>query len=265
MFNRERYFERIGMSICARDANLTLLNQLIYAHQCHIPFENLSSCDLGEEVSLDEDRLYEKIILGNRGGYCLELNTLFCMFLVELGFNAYTSLFRVFENDVLYPAEHLGIIVTIDGYPYYVDVGFGGPMPPFAVKITQDKQTEHGETYWTEPFNDSWIWLKRLRGHGILTDDNGIDGHAQIKVGALSLKAADSKFIVQLNEHLSRSSESYYCKERLVNLRTADGYLAIVGNTYVEVINGQKTVQPVNADLGEILWDRFGIAYCLDI
>ena len=49
------------------------LRALHRAHQLTVPFENLS-IHLSEPISLDEDKLLDKIVTRRRGGFCYELN-----------------------------------------------------------------------------------------------------------------------------------------------------------------------------------------------
>ena len=61
----------------SREVCLQTLNDLIYTHQCNVPFENLDCCDYHIPVSLEIDHLFEKVVLKRRGGYCFELNGIF--------------------------------------------------------------------------------------------------------------------------------------------------------------------------------------------
>jgi arylamine N-acetyltransferase len=61
------------------------LRDLHARHQLAVPFENLS-IHLGEPIVLDEDSLFDKIVLLRRGGFCYELNGAFGRLLTALGF-----------------------------------------------------------------------------------------------------------------------------------------------------------------------------------
>ncbi|MCD8217935.1 MAG: arylamine N-acetyltransferase [Clostridiales bacterium] len=96
------------------------LGALVYAHQCFIPFENLDVCDFHKEISLDEDKLFEKLVIRKRGGYCLEMNGFFYHMLRSIGFNAYPCLCRVMFG-IQDPGDnligHRATIVSLDPPP----------------------------------------------------------------------------------------------------------------------------------------------------
>lgn len=58
-----------------------------------IPFSNASlfyHVDTTAHVSLQSERLFEKLVLKKQGGYCMENNTLFANVLRSLGFELYS-------------------------------------------------------------------------------------------------------------------------------------------------------------------------------
>ena len=78
------YYERIKLEKPAKlDKNA--LDEIVRAHQCTIPFEDLESNYLHNRVSIDPEVLFDKVITRKRGGYCFELNGLFKDFLCETG------------------------------------------------------------------------------------------------------------------------------------------------------------------------------------
>lgn len=82
----DRYLVRIGHA--AVDAPTTAaLRTLQDAHVRTVPFENLD-IHLGWPLSLDLDDLAGKVIDRHRGGFCYELNGLFCALLVDVGTGA---------------------------------------------------------------------------------------------------------------------------------------------------------------------------------
>src|SRR5687768_9467525 len=61
------------------------LRDLQVAHLQTVPFENLS-IHSAEPIILNDEALFEKIVLRRRGGFCYELNGLFAALLRKLGF-----------------------------------------------------------------------------------------------------------------------------------------------------------------------------------
>lgn len=66
----ELYLKRLGTA--SRPVlDKSYLDALVFAHQCRIPFENLDVYEYHRPISLGITDLYNKVILGGRGGYCL--------------------------------------------------------------------------------------------------------------------------------------------------------------------------------------------------
>ena len=108
------YLARIGFD---GDPNTSLdcLSRLQSAHQHAVPYENLDVF-LGRKKLLEVGELYQKMVLDERGGWCCELNGLFCWLLKAIGFTVrQVSASYFMEDKQKYKEEfdHLALIVTI--------------------------------------------------------------------------------------------------------------------------------------------------------
>src|ERR1039457_559684 len=83
-FGISAYFKRVHYTRPPRVSPDTLRG-LHLAHLYTVPFENLD-IHLGRGLSLDEAALFDKVVTRGRGGFCYELNGLFCALLRDLGF-----------------------------------------------------------------------------------------------------------------------------------------------------------------------------------
>ncbi|MFJ5528975.1 arylamine N-acetyltransferase [Streptomyces sp. NPDC093261] len=122
----DAYLDRIGSDHPAWPT-IDVLRELHLRHLWTVPFENLS-IHLGEEIVLEERRLFDKIVGARRGGFCYELNGAFGALLVALGFDVTLLAARVYgeEGRLGVPYDHLALRVrTVDGGDWLVDVGFG--------------------------------------------------------------------------------------------------------------------------------------------
>src|SRR5262245_65912628 len=81
----DAYAERIGYRGNRTSTNDSL-EGIVLAHALRVPFENLD-IHLGTPIDLDPARLFEKIVVRRRGGYCFEQNTLLFEVLREIGFS----------------------------------------------------------------------------------------------------------------------------------------------------------------------------------
>lgn len=119
------YLGRLGVDVQRRRAELSLLAELQLAHLVAVPFENLDVFHR-RGVTTDPDAAVDKIVDGPRGGWCFELNGAFGWLLRELGYDAASVSCRVRGADGWGPDfDHCGLVVTLGGEPWFVDVGFG--------------------------------------------------------------------------------------------------------------------------------------------
>lgn len=104
------------------------LHGLHLAHMLHVPFENLDIA-LKRTILLDDERLWEKIIVRGRGGFCYELNGMFAKLLEAIGFEVVYLNARVYnrQGELGIDFDHLALLVYIPGQSgrWLADVGFG--------------------------------------------------------------------------------------------------------------------------------------------
>ncbi len=83
------YLARVGWdpSFPEQPGSLEYLSRLMRLHLAAVPFEclDLHYSSL-HSLSLNPDKIHEKIVARGRGGYCMEQNTLFAEVLRTLGY-----------------------------------------------------------------------------------------------------------------------------------------------------------------------------------
>ena len=247
----DAYLARIGV-LRRGEPKLAYLDELIEAHQCAVPFEDLDISEKRAGVSLGIAALFEKVVVRHRGGYCFELNALFAALLRELGFDVRAGTARIkVRPTVHFPLTHRVNIATIGDADYLVDVGFGGPMPGFALKLQHGyRQCGRGQTFGIAHAGDhQWdLFYEGLQG--------------QTNPMRFSAVPSEECDFVALSYYMSTAPESHFVKTRLVNLRTPEGSRDIRGTTYTERANGHVESFEITSDvqLDTILADRFAIA-----
>lgn len=126
--NIDAYLERIGhRGLVAPD--LTSLISLHRLHSQAIPYENID-VQLGRRVDLDAERIYDKMVTRERGGWCFEMNGLFQWALSEIGFKVTRMVGAVpgAQEEAMDPmGNHLVLRVDLDE-PWFSDVGLGATM-----------------------------------------------------------------------------------------------------------------------------------------
>lgn len=229
------------------------LGELIYAHQCQVPFENLDICEKQQIASLKIVDLFQKIVSEQRGGYCFELNALFQSLLTACGFEVFPCMGRIVRGrDYLSPPLHRANLVRLDECLYFCDVGYGGPQPAEGVPLIDGWEgTLRGHTYRMSHQKDSW-WLLSQRIQGEL-----------VPIISFSDNAMDAVDFIPINYYCSASPDTVFTRFRFLNRRTPDGSVSIFDNMFTHVKDHQKTEREITSDedFYEILNKYFNLIY----
>jgi N-hydroxyarylamine O-acetyltransferase len=145
------------------ELTVDFLGELQSSHISQYSFNSIAVL-LGEEIMLDTDTLFEKIVNQGRGGYCFEHNKLFYELLVSLGFNCELVLAQVLNNkNVDPPRTHRITKVTLENVEYVLDVGFGPkcPLKPLLLRDTEPQKIGKS-TYRIRPIGRSRFELDVL-------------------------------------------------------------------------------------------------------
>ncbi len=236
------------------------LDALVYAHQCHVVFENLDPCVLRRSVSLEIPRLYEKFVTRRRGGYCFEQNALFTQLLQDLGYRATACMCRITrEPGAISPIMHRGIIVHFENDRVFCDVGFGGPAAPGSLPIRDGSRTSFGrEEYQVSRADDYWWNISRTNS----------SGEEEMVMQFFCMPQENMDFI-PFNEFCARSPESPFTQKLFLNLRKPEGSLSLLGDTFTSTSRGQASSRKVQdlPDLLHLLHQSFGFEedFCLSL
>ncbi len=131
----DAWLERIGIGQ-RPEPTVDALGAILRHQLRAIPFENLTVLS-GQVPDLDEAALEKKLISGQRGGYCFELNGLLARGLKDLGYRVTPLMARVMWNKdgPPGPRSHLLLRVEAEGAEWLVDAGFGGPTPGVPIAL----------------------------------------------------------------------------------------------------------------------------------
>ncbi|MBR0811374.1 arylamine N-acetyltransferase [Bradyrhizobium diazoefficiens] len=173
-FDQKAWLDRIGHT-GSLQPTLDTLHRLIFSHSHTIAYESLDIM-LGRTPKLDIASLHQKMIVGGRGGYCLEQNMLFREGLRSLGYNVTSLQGRVVRGmaiDAPRPAIHMLLQVNLPEGPYLADVGFGNLAPTSALLLREhvEQDTPHepmrfievgGELTLQARLRDEWEHIYRV-------------------------------------------------------------------------------------------------------
>ena len=216
---RDCYLEKLGMEV--QPPTRDYLDNLVRAHQCTIPFENLAVTLWNEPVSIEPHKLMDKLLHKSRGGYCFELNGLFHLLLRTLGFDAWMCPCRQLRHHEPFPvpATHCAIIVYLDGKRLFCDVGYGGPIPHGSIELESGcVQTIDNQSFYFAEQISGWFSLIR----------KGEEDMPLLQAARLNCHLSDF-----YGPNLLRSTGDSAYRELHVSRLTSDGYVDLTGNKLV--------------------------------
>ena len=231
------YLKRIQYSGPVSPDVQTLLG-LQRAHLLHIPFENLD-IGLKRPIQLEEEALWDKIILHRRGGFCYELNGLFARLLQEIGFDVNYLNARVYnrEGELGIDFDHLALLVRVPGQTerWLADVGFGdsfneplsfdGPkIQAQGLRAYRLEQAQGGYATWQRNYDGSWErhYFFDLKAHRF-----------------------PEEYLSACNYHQT-SPQSSFTRGSIISRATLDGRVSLEEGRLILTSNGRRTEQPVS-------------------
>lgn len=240
----QEYLSRIGVTEQVQPT-LGGLDRLVQAHLTHVPFEALDVWGIGACPSLELQDLYRKVVLNRRGGYCFELNTLFRHLLNALGFDAYQVIASLLdENGVAAPPAHNVILCNFSSETYFVDVGFGGPVPFGALKLDREQ-----DGFAIQKQGDFYIFSR--------TENGTIRPAVRFR----NIPAEHCE-LIPLNFYISQLPDAHFRNRIFVNQRQLDGSVyTLLGAEFKISRQGAVQIQPVETieQVKDILQTRFSI------
>jgi N-hydroxyarylamine O-acetyltransferase len=248
----EKYFDRIKYNGSPTPC-FELLKQLQQQHLLNIPFENLD-IHWKIPIELDTDKIFDKIVNKKRGGFCYELNSLFYMLLVSIGFEARMISARVYDNNVKEfgrEYDHLAIIVRLEDNDWLVDVGFGEfSFSPLRIVPDEIKSDKRGRFMITKKQQDALIV-------------NKASGNEWVPEYLFTLRDRRLSEFEEMCRFHQFSPESHFTGKRVCSVLTDGGKRRIsISDNKIKVtgINGAKEI-PIgdDAEFEKLLWKYFKI------
>ncbi len=230
--NTEAYLNRLRYS-GALEPTLTTLKALQKHHLVNIPFENLD-IHYGTPIELDINKLYNKIILNHRGGFCYELNGLFYAFLIDLGFKAARVSARVWDKQNGYSQEfdHMAILVEAENETYLTDVGFGEfTFAPLKLTTEMIQHDERGYFVIDEDVLDDVRYFRV----------NKIENSARTPQYVFTTVARELEAYQAMCLYHQTSPGSHFTQQRICSLATNSGRITLTGRTLKSTSDGIVT------------------------
>jgi len=200
------------------------------AHRLSIPFENLDVI-LGRGIAIDSARVFGKLVIGKRGGYCFEHNRLFGDALDALGFTARPLLGRVWINrpEAIPNRTHTLSLVTIDGQDWIADTGFGGSFcPPMPLADGEEVAGPDGARHRLAR-DPVFGWMLEREGHP-LAENAPNDGWQ--KQYSFTLDEVFPADLEMGNWWTSTSPDSRFRQIRIASLVLPHGFASLMDRRY---------------------------------
>lgn len=211
----EKYLDRIGYRD-SKEPSLKLLYKLQLSHLLSIPFENLS-IHKGELIELNINKLYNKIIIRRRGGFCYELNGLFYELLASLGFKVKRISAKVYSENKGYGEEfdHMALIVNIKNVEYLSDVGFGDfSFQPLKIELNL-KQEDKAGIFFFDKYDNNYFRVNKL-------ENKKVTPQYIFTTRARKLNDFD-----QMCNYHQTSPKSHFTANKLVTLPSKNGRITL--------------------------------------
>jgi N-hydroxyarylamine O-acetyltransferase len=240
------YFSRLGLTAPFRPT-VGFLNQFVWAHLHTVPFENFDIVRLQRPILLDPARLYEKIVIGRRGGFCYELNGLAAAMLGRLGYGATMGcgMWPNEEGELNPLFDHMVLAVETPGEPSrrLVDVGWGRNSPTVAISLESEVEQlvrSSGVAYRFERVGDG------RRDYWKLSSREGADPWSlEYELDLTPRSLADYEERCRYHQ---TSPESSFTKGSVCSCRLPNGRVTLAGGRFILTRNGQVEEREVVND-----------------
>jgi N-hydroxyarylamine O-acetyltransferase len=233
----EKYFERIEYK--GHGAPTTeVLNVLQKNHLLSVPFENLD-IHYRIPIELNLPRIFEKIVMRRRGGFCYELNGIFHELLSSIGFDVKMVSARVFDQkqQIFSPEfDHLAIVAKIDSTDYLADVGFGEfAFRPLKIELNTIQNDERG-AFRIEKYDDLYYQVTKQTGQ------------TWIPEYMFTLQERELSEFKDMCHYNQTSLLSHFTQNKFCSLATKNGRITVTADK-IKITEGNTITElPVNSE-----------------
>ncbi len=233
----EKYLRRFGIENFDVPVNAESLRNLQKQHLLNVPFENLD-IHWKRPILLNTERFYEKIVEEKRGGFCYELNGLFCALLNETGFPSRMISARVAMADDQFSREfdHMAILTEVGGETFLVDVGFGDFTAAPLKFVLDVEQTDASGVFLIKKHTDDYFLVAKK------------DGDAWKSEYIFKDLAHDLVEFAEMCDFHQTSPESDFTQGKVCSLMLKDGRKTLTNKKFIETRDGIKTETEVDSE-----------------
>lgn len=245
----QSYLDRIGYRGPLTPTAETL-RALQVAHLQTVPFENLS-IHAHQPIVLDDESLFEKVVVRRRGGFCYELNGLFAALLRTLGFRVAMLSAEVASADGTFspPFDHMALRVDLEER-WLADVGFGDSFRDPLRLDERREQPEGTRTFRIDEDGDHLLLLRR--------DGAGEPWQPQFRFTLHPYEYPDYAGMCHFHQ---TSPESHFTRQTVCSLAAPDGRITLSGMKLITTRDGrrQERLLASEEERTAVLRELFGV------
>lgn len=244
----QKYLERIEVNTDI-DVNLSTLRRIHRQHLLTVPFENLD-IHLYNNLRVDFDSLYNKIVNKKRGGICYELNWLLYFLLKNMAFNVRVLGGKVIEQNGTY-FDHMLLIVELHSKEYLVDVGYGDNFLEPLEFHTGIVQKDNKGLFKLTQIDNTHFELKKFS-----EEINEFKTEYTFKNEVKKINDFQNRI-----DYFTHSEESIFKKNFFCSLEKENGRLSLKQDKFLLTQDGTKTTKQISSSIEyiEYLRDSFNI------
>jgi N-hydroxyarylamine O-acetyltransferase len=233
----EKYLRRIGIEHFDIPVNAESLKKLQKQHLLNVPFENLD-IHWKRPILLDKNIFYEKIVEEKRGGFCYELNGLFCELLNEIGFPSRMISARVATANDEFSREfdHMAILTEIGDETFLVDVGFGDFTAEPLKFVFDAEQPDAAGAFVIKKHADEYFLVAKR------------DGDAWKSEYIFKDSAHDLTEYAEMCEFHQTSPESHFTHGKVCSMMTSEGRKTLTNKKFIETRGGVKRETEIHSE-----------------
>lgn len=254
MYRKEQvdaYLKKIDCQAC-RECTAENLRTLHYRHLLHIPYENLDPMN-GVALSLKPEALFNKMILGSRGGYCFELQGLFGTLLQTLGYQVAQYAGRFMDEPWhIQMRRHRVLVVALEGVRYVCDVGVRQESSRYPLVLEEGRVQTDGLCEYRYEKDDFYGWV-------LLQKQPGKDWKEAL--GFTEEPQTEDDYVMP-SFYCEKHPESTFNKYMKISVFTEEANLNIVKNEFRVFQEGRIAVREsleTEEQVRALLRDKFGI------
>ncbi|MET9377046.1 arylamine N-acetyltransferase [Streptomyces sp. NPDC002992] len=226
LLDLDAYLARIGFT-GPRTPTADTLHRVQRGHMDAIAFENIDIA-LGRPVSLDLDRIQDKLVGAGRGGYCYENNLLLAAALDRLGFPVTRLLARIRQGESRRRFRtHTVLLVRADEQVWLADAGYGYSGLMEALPLEDGATASVADWTWRLVAQGA-DWVVEIPDGGGWFDMYSFRQEPQFRIDFeaahyLSSTRPGSPFVGQLVAQKETEKERRLLRDTSLEIRYADG------------------------------------------